>query len=159
MAVRGYVLIEAEVGKAKAVGETVRGVKHDDARVVAVDTVTGPFDVIVQLEAKDRNTPADLTSIYVRARDGRLVQLSNLVRVQETVAAKELNHFNRQRAAIISQAVRRRWRHHARGGGSRSIAARPSHALAVVAPDPRGCATDGVPGEGPGRGQERAGDG
>ena len=53
MAVRGYVLIEAEVGKAKAVGEAVRAVKHTDARVVNVDTVTGPFDVIVQLEADD----------------------------------------------------------------------------------------------------------
>jgi multidrug efflux pump len=63
------------------------------------------YDVMVQLEAKDRNTPADLTSIYVRARDGTLVQLSNLVRVRETVAAKELNHFNRARAAIISGNV------------------------------------------------------
>jgi multidrug efflux pump len=63
------------------------------------------YDVMVQLEAKDRSTPADLTSIYVRARDGTLVQLSNLVRVRETVAAKELNHFNRARAAIISANV------------------------------------------------------
>ena len=53
MAVRGYVLIEAEVGKAKAVGESIKGAKHNDARVIAVDTVTGPFDVIVQLEADD----------------------------------------------------------------------------------------------------------
>ncbi|HEX5612918.1 MAG TPA: efflux RND transporter permease subunit, partial [Burkholderiales bacterium] len=63
------------------------------------------YDVIVQLEAKDRNTPTDLTAIHVRARDGTLVQLSNLVRVNETVAAKELNHFNRQRAAIISANI------------------------------------------------------
>jgi multidrug efflux pump len=63
------------------------------------------YDVVVQLEAKDRSTPADLTSIYVRARDGTLVQLSNLARVRETVAAKELNHFNRARAAIISANV------------------------------------------------------
>jgi DNA-binding Lrp family transcriptional regulator len=53
MSVRGYVLIEAEVGKAKAVGESIKAVKHTDARVVAVDTVTGPFDVIAQLESDD----------------------------------------------------------------------------------------------------------
>ncbi len=53
MAVRGYVLIEADVGKAKAVGEIVKGLSHKDAEVVSVDTVTGPFDVIVQLEADD----------------------------------------------------------------------------------------------------------
>jgi multidrug efflux pump len=63
------------------------------------------YDVIVQLEAKDRNTPADLTSIFVRARDGRLVQLSNLVKVRETVGAKELNHFNRLRATVLSANV------------------------------------------------------
>jgi len=53
MSVRGYVLIEAEVGKAKTVGETVQKLQHADARVTAVDTVTGPFDVIVQLESDD----------------------------------------------------------------------------------------------------------
>jgi len=53
MSVRGYVLIEAEVGKAKAVGEAVNKLRHGEARVIAVDTVTGPFDVIVQLEADD----------------------------------------------------------------------------------------------------------
>jgi multidrug efflux pump len=63
------------------------------------------YDVIVQLEAKDRNTPADLTSIFVRARDGTLVQLSNLVKVRETVGPKELNHFNRLRATVLSANV------------------------------------------------------
>ncbi len=63
------------------------------------------YDVIIQLEAKDRNTPADLTAIFMRARDGRLVQLSNLVKVRETVGPKELNHFNRLRAAILTANV------------------------------------------------------
>ena len=53
MTVRGYVLIEGEVGQAKSVGEVVKALKHPDARVLSVDTVTGPFDVIVQLEADD----------------------------------------------------------------------------------------------------------
>ncbi|HSC97219.1 MAG TPA: efflux RND transporter permease subunit [Burkholderiales bacterium] len=63
------------------------------------------YDVIVRLEDKDRMQPTDLTSIYVRARDGQLVQLSNLVQLKETVAPKELNHFNRLRAAIITGSV------------------------------------------------------
>ena len=53
MTVRGYVLIEAEVGKAKSVGEAAQRLSHPDAKVLSVDTVTGPFDVIVQLEAED----------------------------------------------------------------------------------------------------------
>ncbi|HLF70534.1 MAG TPA: Lrp/AsnC ligand binding domain-containing protein [Dehalococcoidia bacterium] len=53
MAFRGYVLIEAEVGRSKGVGEAVLKLKHADARVTSVDTVTGPYDVIVQMEAED----------------------------------------------------------------------------------------------------------
>ncbi|MGI8926034.1 MAG: Lrp/AsnC ligand binding domain-containing protein [Tepidiformaceae bacterium] len=53
MAVRGYVLIETDVGKAKAVGAAIKEFQYPGARVTAVDTVTGPYDVIVQLEADD----------------------------------------------------------------------------------------------------------
>jgi DNA-binding Lrp family transcriptional regulator len=53
VAIRGYVLIETEVGSAKSVGESMAHLEHKDARVISVDTVTGPFDVIVQLEADD----------------------------------------------------------------------------------------------------------
>jgi multidrug efflux pump len=60
------------------------------------------YDVIVKVADKDRTTPEDLTAIYVRGPNGQLVQLSNLVQVNETVAPKELNHFNRLRAATIS---------------------------------------------------------
>ncbi len=63
------------------------------------------YDVIVRLEDQARRQPTDLTSIYVRAKDGGLAQLSNLVQLRETVAPKELNHFNRLRAAIISANV------------------------------------------------------
>ncbi|MCX8107772.1 MAG: efflux RND transporter permease subunit, partial [Verrucomicrobiae bacterium] len=63
------------------------------------------YDVMVQLKPEDREQPTDLTSIFVRGRDGKLVQLANLVEIRETVAPKELNHFNRQRAALISANV------------------------------------------------------
>ena len=53
MSIRGYVLIESEVGRTQAVGTAVRQLKSALAKVTAVDTVTGPFDVIVQLEAGD----------------------------------------------------------------------------------------------------------
>ena len=63
------------------------------------------YDVIVQVEDADRRTPGDLSNIFVRAGDGQMVQLSNLVDVEETVAAKELNHFNKLRAATISAGL------------------------------------------------------
>ncbi|MDS4019799.1 MAG: efflux RND transporter permease subunit [Candidatus Competibacter sp.] len=63
------------------------------------------YDVMVQLKEQDREQPTDLTAIFVRGREGQLVQLSNLIEVRETVAPKELNHFNRLRAAVISANI------------------------------------------------------
>jgi multidrug efflux pump len=63
------------------------------------------YNVILQLDPAARATPQDLTALYVRGSEGSLTPLSNLVTVTETVAPKELNHFNRQRAAIISANI------------------------------------------------------
>ena len=63
------------------------------------------YDVIVKLRDEERRDPGDLTNIFVRGNDGQLIQLSNLVRVREDVAPKELNHFNRLRSATISANI------------------------------------------------------
>ena len=55
MPVKGYVLIETDVGTAKAVAEKLNELKLKDTRVTDVDTVTGPFDVIAMLQADDLN--------------------------------------------------------------------------------------------------------
>ena len=60
------------------------------------------YDVIVQVAPLDRTTPADISDAYVRARDGSMVQLSNLVDVREGVAPQSLNHFNRLRAVKVT---------------------------------------------------------
>jgi len=60
------------------------------------------YDVIVQVAPVDRTTPADISDSYVRARDGSMAQLSNLVDVREGVAPQSLNHFNRLRAVKIT---------------------------------------------------------
>jgi multidrug efflux pump len=63
------------------------------------------YDVLVQLQNIDRSNPRDLDRVYVRDRDGDMVQLSNLIEVHETVAPRELNHFNQLRAVTISANV------------------------------------------------------
>jgi multidrug efflux pump len=94
--------------KASAVGVQVEAIGRTLETLLGGRQVTRfkregkQYDVVVQLEDKDRRQPTDLTSIYVRSGNGQLVQLANLVTVTETVAPKELNHFNRLRAAIIS---------------------------------------------------------
>jgi multidrug efflux pump len=50
----------------------------------------------------DRTNPTDLNRIYVRGENGNIVGLSNVIRASETVAPKELNHFNQLRAASLT---------------------------------------------------------
>ena len=56
---------------------------------------------------QERRPPTDITAIYVRARDGKIVQLSNLVACARLWRPSELNHFNRLRAVTITG---QRWR-------------------------------------------------
>ncbi len=62
---------------------------------------TKQYDVIAQMKAAGRATPEIIEEIYLRGTGG-LVQLANVVKVTETVAPKELNHFNRVRSATIT---------------------------------------------------------
>ena len=63
------------------------------------------YDVIVQLQDVDRSNPDDLNRLYVRNRDGRMVGLANVLSLTESVAPKELNHFNQLRAATLTASL------------------------------------------------------
>jgi multidrug efflux pump len=63
------------------------------------------YDVIVQIEDDARRTPSDLSSIFVRGANDQMVQLQNLATVTETVAATELNHFNKLRSATVTAGL------------------------------------------------------
>lgn len=60
------------------------------------------YDVIVQVEADARNTPDDINKIFVRNQANQMVPLSSLVRVQETIGPRQLNHFGQRRSITIS---------------------------------------------------------
>ncbi|WVN42500.1 efflux RND transporter permease subunit [beta proteobacterium MWH-UniP1] len=60
------------------------------------------YDVIVQLEATERNTPDDINKIFVRNRANQMVPLAALVDVKETIAPRQLNHFGQRRSVTIS---------------------------------------------------------
>jgi multidrug efflux pump len=63
------------------------------------------YDVIVQVAPRDRSRPNDISDIYVRGRDGTMVQLANVVDVVEGVSPQSLNHFQRLRSVTISGQV------------------------------------------------------
>lgn len=70
MAVRGYVLIESDVGKAKMVRSSLASFSWEGARVLNVDTVTGPFDVIMLLEADDLDTLGNAITEAIQQEPG-----------------------------------------------------------------------------------------
>ncbi len=65
---------------------------------------TKQYDVILQMKPSARSTPDAIREIYIRG-GGRLVQLASVVRVDETLAPKELNHYNRVRSATITANI------------------------------------------------------
>jgi multidrug efflux pump len=61
------------------------------------------YDVMVQARRADRESPTDLSNIYVRSETtDALIPLSNLVRLEERADAKELNRYNRMRAITFT---------------------------------------------------------
>jgi len=60
------------------------------------------YYVIGQVARWDRNTPADLSSLYVRSSSGNMIQLDNLVTIQENSKPPTLFHFNRYKSATVS---------------------------------------------------------
>jgi multidrug efflux pump len=59
------------------------------------------YDVTVSLPASERASPETLSRIFVRSASGDMVQLSNVVKVRETVAPRELKRFNQLRAITV----------------------------------------------------------
>lgn len=60
------------------------------------------YYVIGQLEKSNRNEPLDLRSIYVKASNGELVHLDNLVTLEERSTPPQLFHYNRFTSATVS---------------------------------------------------------
>ncbi|HWN94081.1 MAG TPA: efflux RND transporter permease subunit [Methylomirabilota bacterium] len=63
------------------------------------------YEVIAQLQRESRLLPQDLDRLYVRNRDGRLIQLSAIVNRSEGAAPNAIEHYNRLRSATISASL------------------------------------------------------
>ena len=60
------------------------------------------YYVIGQMERQERNVPADISSMYIRANNGNMIQLDNLVQMKENSSPPILYHFNRYKSATVS---------------------------------------------------------
>jgi multidrug efflux pump subunit AcrB len=63
------------------------------------------YQIIGQVERAERSQPADITALYVRSKTGRLIQLDNLVKTEESSSPPTLFHFNRYKSATVSASL------------------------------------------------------
>jgi HAE1 family hydrophobic/amphiphilic exporter-1 len=59
------------------------------------------YDVRARLWAEGRTNPEDVGRLYVRSKDGRLVELANIVKIQEGGGPSVINRVDRQRAITL----------------------------------------------------------
>jgi multidrug efflux pump len=60
------------------------------------------YEVIGQLDRKERSAPADLGSLFLKAGNGEMVSLDNLVTMNETVSPPAIYRYNQSYSATIS---------------------------------------------------------
>ena len=60
------------------------------------------YDVVVQTDSAQRNTPDDIERLFVRGRNDAMIPLASLVTTREVVVPRELNHFAQRRSASIT---------------------------------------------------------
>ncbi len=104
-------LVEIDRNKANDLGISVRNIATTlQVQLGGKDFATfeesgEQYKVIVQLEKNNRILPDQLEALYLRGDQEKLIQLSNLVKVSERTAPRELNHYDRRRAVTITASL------------------------------------------------------
>jgi len=60
------------------------------------------YQVIGQVNRSSRDAPVDLAQYYVRARNGELVSIDNIVQLKESTSPSQIYHYNRYKSATLS---------------------------------------------------------
>lgn len=63
------------------------------------------YQVIGQVDRANRDEPLDLASLYVKNRDGQMVQMDNIVHFGESSNPPVLYHYERYKSATISASL------------------------------------------------------
>jgi multidrug efflux pump len=104
-------LVVPDRERAKAMGVSISDIAQTlqlafSSQRFAYFTMNGKqYQVIGQLERKNRDEPLNLSSLYVKNSEGVPVQMDNLVKVSESISPPQLYHFNRYRSATISAGM------------------------------------------------------
>ena len=63
------------------------------------------YEIVGEINRQQRNSPANLKSIYMRSSDGEMIQMENLVELVEGIAPPKLYRYNRFVSATVSAGL------------------------------------------------------
>jgi len=63
------------------------------------------YEVITQVAKSDRNTPTDISKIYIRNNRGESIPISSVLNIEENSNPPNLYHYNRFNSATISASL------------------------------------------------------
>jgi len=66
------------------------------------------YNVMTQLERRERDDPRDVLELYVRGKQRQLVALASVVKTRETMAPREIPHYDRQRSVEVTADLTKR---------------------------------------------------
>jgi len=76
-----------------------------EPEISEIERASERYEVIPEVIGKGEMVPAALRDLYVRAADGKLVSLGNLVEIEESIGPSKIHHFNRLRSVTISSSL------------------------------------------------------
>ena len=63
------------------------------------------YEILGEINRQQRNKPVDLKSIYIRSKNGDMIQMDNLIELTEGIAPPQLYRYNRFVAATVSAGL------------------------------------------------------
>ena len=63
------------------------------------------YEILGEINRQQRNKPGDLKSIYIRSKNGEMIQMDNLIELSEGIAPPQLYRYNRFVAATVSAGL------------------------------------------------------
>ena len=63
------------------------------------------YEILGEINRQQRNKPVDLKSIYIRNKNGEMIQMDNLIELSEGIAPPQLYRYNRFVAATVSAGL------------------------------------------------------
>ncbi|HIY35189.1 MAG TPA: efflux RND transporter permease subunit [Candidatus Paraprevotella stercorigallinarum] len=63
------------------------------------------YEILGEINRQQRNKPADLKAIYLRSKDGQMIQMDNLIELESSIAPPKLYRYNRFVSATISAGL------------------------------------------------------